>query len=64
MLMEWNWMVGGSVWIIPSQREHTHPLQAFTWAGQPSKMFAYLLVVFYLLAVLIEILNCCLLCVL
>lgn len=36
MLMEWNWMEGGSVWITPSQRELTHPLQAFTWAGQPT----------------------------
>uniref|UniRef100_A0ACB8FUY1 Uncharacterized protein n=1 Tax=Sphaerodactylus townsendi TaxID=933632 RepID=A0ACB8FUY1_9SAUR len=34
MQMEWNWMAGGSVWITPSQRERTPPLQAFTWAGQ------------------------------
>lgn len=36
MQMEWSWMAGGSGQITLSQRELTHPPQAFTWAGQPT----------------------------
>lgn len=30
----WSWMAGGFGWITQSPREHIHPLQASTWAGQ------------------------------
>lgn len=34
MQMEWSWMAGGFEWITQSPREHIHPPQASTWAGQ------------------------------
>lgn len=34
MQMEWSWMAGGFEWIIQSPKEHIHPPQASTWAGQ------------------------------
>lgn len=30
----WSWMAGGFGWITQSPREHIHPPQASTWAGQ------------------------------
>lgn len=41
MQMEWSWMAGGFEWIIQSPKEHIHPPQASTWAGQHSEFSGF-----------------------